>query len=95
MLREEEGDDWATESPDSLEVVIEIENLPPQIKPTLESNNFHTDKMNCTQSKQKTEVDTNASDIADVEIKACAAANPSLPIKTHIEKCIQSHCSVL
>ena len=82
---------------DSEEVVIEIEKLPPppQIEPVLEQREETTEQDNEVDVDKEKGIEKTAAPISETEQTACAATEPSLSMRIHIEKCVMSHCSVL
>ena len=98
MLVEDSCEYEAKQDSESKEVVIEIEKLPPpppQIKPVLEQKEETTEQDNEADVDKEKGIEKTADSISETEQTACAAAEPSLSMRLHIEKCVMSHCSVL
>jgi len=90
MLIEESGEQDAKTVQASEEVIMEMENLPPQIEPTLESSNECV-----SQAKQDTTNTEDGFDVEQTKLEGLTAAKPYFPMRGHVEKCIKSHCCVL
>lgn len=98
MLVEDSCEREAKKDSESEEVVIEIEKFPPpppQIEPVLEQREETTEQDNEADVDKEKGIEKTADSISETEQTACAAAEPSLSMRLHIEKCVMSHCSVL
>jgi hypothetical protein len=100
MLVEDSCEYEAKQDLESKEVVIEIEKLPPpppppQIKPVLEQKEETIEQDNEADIDKEKGIEKTANSISETEQATCAAAEPSSSMRTHIEKCVMSHCSVL